>query len=174
MSDSGKETLTRRLAALHFSREPELSACIRWQPDHVDPQVIRVVRSDTRDHFIAGALVAKCFAIYHAGRQNVNYGGDTSLGKAMRALGTREPGTIRLFDRLLTANTTSELHTVLVQIIRALKPLNQDKPWQSPSWTVLHRDLIRWSDPQKRNDVRQDWAQAFVTFQQAQSTNTDS
>lgn len=157
--------LIRRLAAAQHAKDRDLSDCLRWTYGTPTPGVIRLARGSTTDEFCLNATVAHAFAVFHAGRAHVAYGGKTtSIGTALRTLGVGNNRANRLLDALLTAGTAAQLHAAIMQIIRAIKPAYTDKPWQCPNWEMLHRDLHAWNDPAQRDTVRLHWGHDFTTF----------
>ncbi|MDN5758981.1 MAG: type I-E CRISPR-associated protein Cse2/CasB [Tomitella sp.] len=168
--------LVRGLAAAHKSRHPGMSALLRWQYPQVDPRVIAGVAADDEPGYQAGALTAKVFALWHAGRADVHYGKrGTSLGRAMRqvgrsgAYGPRDPAAERSLTGLLDAATPATLGAAFDRAAAHLK--SADHP---PHWETLATDLRAWLEPDTRDAVRLRWGQAFYTSTPAATADDES
>ncbi|KJR10510.1 type I-E CRISPR-associated protein Cse2/CasB [Gordonia sihwensis] len=164
------EAFIVRLGALHHSRDRALSALLRWTPDNQDPQqLVDVARAtegaDLTDYDLR-ATVGRGFATYHSGKSRIDYGyPGTNLGTALRRIGSssqgygpRNPATARLLQQIVTAETLTDLTTL---INTACKQLKSDAP--APHWLTLLTDLRDWQDPARRHAIRLRWAQAFYT-----------
>lgn len=167
--------LPRHLAHLHYSRSSDLSHIRRWTFGTVTGPIARVAAADTHTNFLASALTAQAFTLWHSGKKEVHYGKTgTNLGRAMRQLGTpdgfgyKNPTVAHLFDLLLAASTGAELQRHLTTIMKRLR--HNDHP---PHWETLAEDLARWLDPQTRNQVRIDWATSFTAPFNYKNTTTD-
>ncbi|WP_072691450.1 type I-E CRISPR-associated protein Cse2/CasB [Rhodococcus marinonascens] len=160
----------RHLAAAAHSADPALARLRRWRPDGVvDVDVIRLTSAADDEQWIAWALAGKLFASWHSGRAGTRYGRPgTGLGHGLRSLGAtgsrgpRNPGAVRLLDRLIAAGSDVALADTLDAIGRQLRTV--DYP---PHWATIATEIEAWRNPATRTDIRVLWARQFHTYQPA-------
>ncbi|MFZ2529769.1 MAG: type I-E CRISPR-associated protein Cse2/CasB [Rhodococcus sp. (in: high G+C Gram-positive bacteria)] len=166
----------RHLTAAAYSNDPGIRRLRTWRPDGaVSTDVLRLTAAAGDDQWIPWALTGKLFAYWNFGRSTVRYGRPgTGLGHALRSIGQpgargpRNPGAVRLLNRLLTVNSDQELADALDAIGRHLRSV--DHP---PHWATIAAELEAWRDPSTRTDVHVSWARQFNTWHADTVDDTD-
>lgn len=156
-------------AAVH-AQDSALGRLLQWTPDgRVDVDVLRITAAADDDQWISWALSGKLFARWHSGRTVVRYGKvGEGLGHGLRSLGIpgargpRDPGAVRLLDRLLAANSDAALAVVLDAAGRRLRSV--DFP---PHWATITAEIDEWRNPPARTAIQVRWARQFHTYQPA-------
>lgn len=164
------------LAAAKNANDPGIAKLIRWTPaGRVDIDVLRITAAAEDDQWAAWALAGKLFARWHSGRSTVRYGkAGTGLGHALRTIGSpgargpRDPGAVRLLDRLISANTDAALADVIDAVGRRLRAVEYP-----PNWATVAAEIEAWRNPLTRNDVQIMWARQFHTYQPAGAAAVD-
>jgi len=164
-----EQRFIRRLAAGHHAGE--LGPLHYWHPGQIATRVIAFTRDADRDEFIPWALTAKAFALFHAGRRDVRYGYE---GNGIGGWARRVGGGTATIDRLVTALTRAQQPLDIDRQLTALARMNAGSARFSPHWQTVLDELVTWSDPARRDDVRFTWARDYNTFTPSAATATST
>lgn len=162
-----EQRFIRRLAAAHHSGT--LGALRQWHPGQIDTRVIALTQDASRGEYDPWALTAKAFTLFHSGRLNVLYGYEgNGIGGWARRVGGGTP----TIDRLVTALNRAQNPLDLDRQLTALARMNAGSARFSPHWQTVLSELVTWSDPARRDDVRFTWARDYNTFTPSATTDT--
>ncbi len=148
-----------RLAGGH--RSGALGPLHQWHPGQIDERVIALTQDADRDEYIPWALTGKAFALFHAGRRDVRYG---FAGAGIGGWARRADASAQTLQRLVGALTRAQNPLEVDRQLTALARMNAGGARFSPHWETVLAELVAWSDPVRRDDVRFAWARDFNTY----------
>jgi hypothetical protein len=146
-----RDEYVRRLAAAQLGRTGSIGALARGKSGEIDTRVIALIGDCTSTEYDGRLLAGKVFAIWHAGRAEVEYGpANVGIGRWAGSLGGTEAMKRLTVRSILDAQTPEQLALALTRLARAAS--------EPADWSAVIEELEYWLNGTQRHAVRIVWA----------------